>query len=66
MQEIKHYEHEQIDAEETELLTPHHRRRLIYVAIAILVLLLLVLLPPYISLNRYQGRAQDWYKKGLS
>jgi hypothetical protein len=56
MQEIKHYEHEQIDAEETELLTPHHRRRLIYVAIAILVLLLLVLLPPYISLNRYQRR----------
>ena len=56
MQEIKHYEHEQIDAEESELLRPHHRRRLIYVAIAILVLLLLVLLPPYISVNRYQRR----------
>jgi hypothetical protein len=56
MQEIKHYEHEQIDAEETELLTPHHRRRLLYVAIAILVVLLLVLLPPYISVNRYQRR----------
>jgi hypothetical protein len=56
MQEIKHYEHEQIDAEETELLTPHRRRRLIYVAIAVLVVLLLVLLPPYISLNRYQRR----------
>ncbi len=56
MQEIKHYEHEQIDAEETELLTPHSRRRLIYVAIAVLVVLLLVLLPPYISVNRYQHR----------
>jgi AsmA family len=56
MQEIKHYEHEHIDAEETELLTPHSRRRLIYVAIAILAVLLLVLLPPYISVNRYQRR----------
>ena len=56
MQEIKHYEHDQIDAEETELLTPHSRRRLIYVALAILVVLLLVLLPPYISVNRYQRR----------
>jgi hypothetical protein len=56
MQEIKHYEHDQIDAEDTELLTPHRRRRLIYLALAILVVLLLVLLPPYISLNRYQRR----------
>jgi AsmA family len=55
MQETKHYEHEQTDAEETEPHSPH-RRRLIYVAIAILAVLLLVLLPPSISVNRYQHR----------
>ena len=57
MQEIHPtYEHQQIDAEETELLKPHHRRRLLYLAFAALAVVVLLLIPPLISVNRFQRR----------